>query len=63
MGVKTIDLKKQETTLDELLDLIRAGFEILLLEDGIPIARMIPWNESQQERKTPLLKDQSKPIE
>ena len=50
MGVKTIDLKKKKITLDSLLEQVKRGKEILLVEGGKPLARLLPAAESQGKR-------------
>jgi antitoxin (DNA-binding transcriptional repressor) of toxin-antitoxin stability system len=48
MFAKQIDL--QETSLQELIALVQQGTEILLTEDGIPIARLLPVEEAPKKR-------------
>ena len=44
---KTIDISKSDTPASELISMTRDGNDIILAEDGRPLARVIPipeWN-------------------
>lgn len=56
MGVKTIDLKKKKVTLDSLLEQARAGVEVLLVEGGVPVARLTPERKPARQRVAGLFK-------
>ena len=52
MLAKTVEVDK--TTLQELLALVRAGAEVLLTEDDIPVAKITPV-ETQTGKRIPNL--------
>jgi len=39
---KTVDVQEAQTNLTELLSLVMAGTEIILMQGGTPIARLVP---------------------
>ena len=42
MVTKTIDIKEAKNQLSELLTLAQQGAEIILAEDNMPLARLVP---------------------
>jgi antitoxin (DNA-binding transcriptional repressor) of toxin-antitoxin stability system len=42
MQTKTVDVHEAQTHLVELLSLVAAGTEIILIKDSIPLARIMP---------------------
>ena len=40
MQTKTVDIQDAKASLDELLNLVREGVEIILTEGGTPLARL-----------------------
>lgn len=40
MQTKTVDIQDAKTSLDELLNLVREGVEIILTDGGTPLARL-----------------------
>ncbi len=57
MVTKTIDVKDEETTLQSLLAQVHQGVEIILSEEGKPIARLSPLPPANQWRKPDLHPD------
>lgn len=50
MLTKTIDVKTPQATLSELLSLIQAGDEVLLVDGTTPLARLVPVEPPKQPR-------------
>jgi len=50
MSSKTIDLHDTQTPLSELVSLALEGNEVIIAEDNIPIARLVPILESKPPR-------------
>jgi len=42
MLTKTVEVQEAQTNLKELLSLVQEGTEIVLTEDNIPLARLVP---------------------
>ena len=55
MTIKTIDLKT--TTLNDLVEQVHQGIEVILLEGGRPVARLIPNPPSSGQRHPDLFPD------
>ncbi len=47
MLTKTVDVEENETTLQDLLALVRDGAEVLLTEGDTPLARLVPASKSR----------------
>ncbi len=47
---KTVDVEENETTLQDLLALVRDGAEVLLTEGDTPLARLVPDAKSDKPR-------------
>ncbi len=50
MLTKTVDIREAQTTLQDLLSLVRAGAEIVLTEGTTPLARLVPLSVSTTPR-------------
>jgi antitoxin (DNA-binding transcriptional repressor) of toxin-antitoxin stability system len=48
MSNKTIDLNQVQLTLQELLALIKVDTEIIITEGNKPVARLIPWGDTEK---------------
>jgi antitoxin (DNA-binding transcriptional repressor) of toxin-antitoxin stability system len=48
MSKKTIDLNQVQLTLQELLALIKVDTEIIITEGNKPVARLIPWGDTEK---------------
>ena len=48
MQTKTVEIQDIQASLDELLLLVREGVEIILTEDGTPLARLTPVEAGQR---------------
>lgn len=42
MSLKTVEIQEATTSLQELLDLVREGTEVLLMDGDKPVARLAP---------------------
>ena len=42
MATKTVDVHESQVSLLELLSLARSGTEVLLVDDEVPVARLVP---------------------
>ncbi|MFU8858210.1 MAG: type II toxin-antitoxin system Phd/YefM family antitoxin [Deferrisomatales bacterium] len=51
MDTKTIDVRKSQIQLPELMRWVRAGTEVLLSEGGLPLARVVPIPGAPTQRK------------
>ena len=47
---KTVDVGEPETSLQELLSLVRKGAEVVLIEGATPLARVIPIAAPSKKR-------------
>lgn len=45
MTVKTIEINETEDQLNDILDLVRQGVEVILAKDNMPMAKLIPMPE------------------
>jgi antitoxin (DNA-binding transcriptional repressor) of toxin-antitoxin stability system len=52
--IKTIDIKSTSATLQAAVSTLKAGDEILLAEDGKPVARVVPVEAPKPRRKAGL---------
>jgi antitoxin (DNA-binding transcriptional repressor) of toxin-antitoxin stability system len=50
MLIKTVDVQETQTSLQELLSLVREGTEIVLTEGATPLARLVPLVVSPVQR-------------
>lgn len=50
MPTKTIEVHEVPSHLAELLALIAAGTEVILVQDNTPLARLVPINVSSKQR-------------
>ena len=50
MSIKTIDARKEQLGLGELLALLAAGSEIVITEGNIPVARLISVSPQDSPR-------------
>lgn len=48
--IKTFDIHTPQINLEELILLVRKGAEVMLTDDGAPLARMIPMNQTARTR-------------
>lgn len=48
MQTKTVDIQDAQASLDDLLNLVREGVEIILTEGGTPLARLTPMAAGQR---------------
>ncbi len=48
MQTKTVDIQDAQASLDELLNLVREGVEIILTDGGAPFARLTPVETGQR---------------
>jgi prevent-host-death family protein len=48
MQTKTVEVQEAQASLDELLELVREGVEIILTEGGTPLARLTPVETGQR---------------
>jgi prevent-host-death family protein len=54
--VRTVDINTAKVHLSWLLDVVAAGEEVVLVEAGKPVARLLPVRPRRQPRKPGLLK-------
>jgi antitoxin (DNA-binding transcriptional repressor) of toxin-antitoxin stability system len=54
MLTKTVDVQEAQTKLKELLSLVQGGMEVVLTEDNIPLARLVPVALPAGQRKAGL---------
>jgi antitoxin (DNA-binding transcriptional repressor) of toxin-antitoxin stability system len=54
MLTKTVDVQEAQTKLKELLSLVQGGTEVVLTEDNIPLARLVPVALPAGQRKAGL---------
>lgn len=50
MPPKSVDVREAQAHLDELLSLVAAGTEILLMDGATPLARLVPLRASAAQR-------------
>lgn len=50
MLTKTVDIKTGQADLEDLLILVQAGDEVLLVDGNTPLARLVPAESSAQSR-------------
>lgn len=50
MSTKTVDIQEAQYTLSELLVLAQQGNEVIIAEDNIPVARLVPVTLSRTPR-------------
>lgn len=58
MAIRTVDLSEAETRLGELVSVARAGGEVIIEEDGAPVARIVPAGFPKKVRVADLQKDE-----
>lgn len=47
----TVDIQEAKATLSTLIDQVLAGEEVIITESGNPIAKLIPYQPSDEPRK------------
>ena len=50
MPTKTIDVREAQTTLNELLYLVREGAEVIFMEGSTPLAHLVPMIKPMTSR-------------
>ncbi|HMQ52154.1 MAG TPA: toxin-antitoxin (TA) system antitoxin [Anaerolineae bacterium] len=53
MPIKTIEVKQTQADLTELLSLVGKGTEIILTQDDMPVARLIPIETASGRLRVP----------
>ena len=55
MSVTTIDVREAQTQLSELVSLANAGNEVILAQNNMPVARIVPFTSSTTSERVPNL--------
>lgn len=60
--MRMLDVAEAEAQLDELIDTVGRGEDVMIMRDGIPVARLVPFEQtglaatgfnSEQRHETP----------
>ena len=51
--IDMVNVHEAKTNYSKLLELARAGEEIVLAKDGVPVARMVPYEAPKPKRRVP----------
>ncbi len=55
MSVTTVDVQEAQTQLSELVSLANAGNDVILAQNNMPVARIVPYKASAMAERIPNL--------